>query len=430
LRELEHQYPDAIVVIGVHSGKFIAERVTARIREAANRLRVPHPIVNDRQFRIWRSFAVRAWPTLVAIDPAGYVVGMHAGEFTSEMLHDFLDAQIARASSAGALDRARREWPLDGPAIAPDPLRYPGKIAIDGDRIAISDSGNDRVLVGTLSSDGTSARISRTVGALAPASHPQGLAFGDETLYVADAGHHSVRAIDLTTGVARTLAGTGRQMRTRGDLRDGALSSPWDLALDGDRLFVAMAGVHRLWVIDLVSGAARPFSGSGAEDIADGPHAEAALAQPMGLALDGERGDGLYFADAESSAVRAASRAPGGGVSTLVGTGLFDFGDRDGVGDAVRLEHPQGIARHEDGRVLIADSYNDSLRWLDPSTREVTTWVRGLHEPGGLAIVRGRAYVADTNAHRIAVVDLATGEVSTLELVGAEPAAAEGSSLT
>lgn len=423
MRELEHRYADEIVVIGVHSGKFIAERVTARIREAAIRLRVPHPIVNDRQFRVWRSYAVRAWPTLVAVDPAGYVVGMHAGEFTSDAFHGFIDAQIARAESAGTLDRGRREWPVDAPATTPGPLRYPGKVAVEGDRIAIADSGNRRVLVGTLAADRASASIAHVVTEVSGDAgsgrrrfgNPQGLAFGDDALYVADAGHHSVRVIDPATGDARTVAGTGRQMRTRADLRAGALSSPWDLAFAGDRLFVAMAGVHRLWEVILAGGESRPFAGSGAEDIVDGPHAGAALAQPMGLVLGDER---LFFVDAESSAVRIAELSPDGGVVTLVGTGLFEFGDRDGVGESARLEHPQGLARHVDGRLLIADSYNDSLRWLDPVTREASTWVRGLHEPGGVAIAPGRVYVADTNAHRVAVIDLSSGESSVLSLTG------------
>ena len=420
MRELERQYGGALVVIGVNSGKYIAERVTSRIRDAACRLDVHHPVVNDRQFRVWRAYAVRAWPTLVAIDPAGYVVGMHAGEFTSEMLRDFLDAQLSAAGAAGILDRTPRSWPLDEPLIAPGTLRYPGKVAVDGRRITIADTGNDRVLIGELEDAGTRARIHRVVDAQAedaslpvPLRSPQGVLFAGDTLYVADAGNHVVRALDLTSGALRTVAGTGRQLRTRGDLRAGALSSPWDLVLDGDLLYVAMAGVHRLWAINLATGRVWPFSGSGAEDIHDARHAEAALAQPMGLARLGDR---LVFADAESSAIRAASVDPAGGVETFVGTGLFDFGDHDGEGDAVRLEHPQGVAVSDDGRVLVCDSYNDALKWLEPARRSVTTWVRNLHEPAGLAIANGRVYVADTNAHRIAVVDERDGSVSTLEL--------------
>ncbi|MEP6508782.1 MAG: alkyl hydroperoxide reductase, partial [Gemmatimonadales bacterium] len=148
-------------------------------------------------------------------------------------------------------------------------------------------------------------------------------------------------------------------------------------------------------------------------DIRDGDHASALLAQPMGIAIDGER---VYFADSESSAIRWADTAEGGSVGTIVGTGLFDFGDVDGLGDAVRLQHPQGVAMHSNGNLLVADSYNDSLKWIDVLTRESTTWVKGFHEPAGLCIAGSYAYVADTNAHRIATVHLETGAVTELTI--------------
>ena len=242
---------------------------------------------------------------------------------------------------------------------------------------------------------------------------PQGLAFHDGTLYVADAGNHLVRAVNVETGAVRTVAGTGRQRRTEEDLRRGALSSPWDLAVVEGTLYVAMAGIHQLWTVDLTTGHARPHAGQLGEDLRDGPLLEALLAQPMGITSDGRE---LYFADAETSAVRGASVDPGGAVRTVVGTGLFEFGHRDGVGDAARLEHPQGIALHASGRLLVADSYNDALRWVDPRTRAATTWLRGFSEPGGLAIGDRLVYVADTNAHRIAIVDERTDEITTLRI--------------
>jgi hypothetical protein len=100
----------------------------------------------------------------------------------------------------------------------------------------------------------------------------------------------------------------------------------------------------------------------------------------------------------------------------LVGTGLFDFGDRDGIGDDVRLQHAQAVAPSPDGRVLVVDSYNDALRWLEPASRRVETWLRDFHEPAGIALAPPLAYVADTNAHRIVVVDLATGARDVLTL--------------
>ena len=420
MRELEARYPESLAVVGVHSGKYITERETSRIRDASIRLDAIHPTLNDRQFRVWRAYAVRAWPTLVAIDPSGRVIGMHAGEFTAEALIPFIDRTLAEARSAGAHVEGEPHFEPDPPTVAPGELAFPGKVALDGRRLAVADSGHHRVLIGTLDDDGVRLRVEREVGDGTAGyrdgdtprfRHPQGLAFHADVLYVADAGNHSVREISLATGLTRTIAGTGHQLRTQRDLSAGALSSPWDLCVVDDELHVAMAGIHRLWTLHLDTGTAAPFSGTGAEDLHDGPHAEAALAQPMGIC---RAGNALAFADSESSAIRLADLDPAGGVRTVVGTGLFDFGDVDGVGDDARLQHPQGIAAAEDGRLLVCDSYNDSLRWVDPASRRVTTWVRGLHEPEGLALDERFVYVADTNAHRIAVVSRADGSVQPL----------------
>jgi sugar lactone lactonase YvrE len=320
------------------------------------------------------------------------------------------------ATSGATLQRSTSSHPPERHPGAE--LRYPGKVAVDGDRLAIADSGNDRVIIARL--ERGRALVTRVLGGTRGYrdgddplfDHPQGMVFDGDALLVADSFNHAIRAIDLTSGATRTIAGTGKQLRTRADQR-GALSSPWDLVRAGDQLAIAMAGNHRLYMLDRDSTTARPFAGSGAEEIHDGPLATAALAQPMGICADDRR---IWFADAESSAIRAASIDPGGEVTTLVGTGLFDFGDVDGRGEAVRLQHPQGVARMPDGRLLVVDSYNDALKWLDPGTREVTTWVRGLHEPGGAALGDGVVYVADTNAHRIDVVALASGRIEALPL--------------
>jgi DNA-binding beta-propeller fold protein YncE len=421
LRELEARYPNQLAVVGVHSGKYVAERETSRIRDASIRLGAIHPVVNDRQFRLWRAHAVRAWPTLVAIDPRGAVVGMQAGEFTADALAPFLDRLIDASRSAGTLvEQSAEHFTADTPSTAPSTLCFPGKVALDDRRIAIADSGNRRVLVGTLDDSGVRMRVERTVGATGggyrdgadPAFlNPQGLVFRGDLLYVADAGSHTVRELALGSGVTRTVAGIGRQLRTAVDEARGALSSPWDLALAGDTLYVAMAGVHQLWTVALATGRSDVLSGSGAEELHDGPHGEAALAQPMGLCA---AHDALYVADAESSAVRVADRDPSGAVRTVVGTGLFDFGDVDGDGDAVRLQHPQGIARTADGRLLVCDSYNDALKWVDLASRRAERWVGDLHEPAGLAIGERAVYVADTNAHRVAVIDRTSRAVRSL----------------
>jgi DNA-binding beta-propeller fold protein YncE len=423
LRELELAFAEELAVVGVHSGKFIAERVTSRIVDATLRLDVAHPVVNDRQYRVWRSYAVNAWPTIVAIDPRGYVLGQHAGEFTAEALAPFLENMIAASRAKNELELGARGYPQQGGTHTAGLLCYPDAVAISGKRVAISDTGHHRLLVGTLDEAHRVIHVEHVVGSGVSALQdgipgafdtPQGMAFDGGTLYVTDAANHAVRAVDLATGALRTVAGDGNQLRTEADVARGRLSSPWDVTVANGTLYVAMAGSHQIYAIDPETGATRVHAGTRAEALHDAPLAEAALAQPMGIANDGAR---LYFADAESSAIRTADIDPAGEVRTLVGTGLFDFGDRDGVGDDVRLQHPQRLARHRDGRILIADSYNDALKWLDPATRRVTTWVRGLHEPGGVACGELYAWVADTNAHRICAVSYETGELHALEIV-------------
>jgi DNA-binding beta-propeller fold protein YncE len=422
LREIESKYAREVVVIGVESGKYHAERVTPRIRDASIRLDAIHPVLNDRQFRTWRSYAVSAWPTLVAIDPAGYVVGTHAGEFTAEALVSFIDSLIENAKMRGILNTEPLHLGADAPTISSGQLKYPGKVAIEGRRIAIADSANHRVIVATLSDDQVSAKIDLISGTgeagfvdgrNGQLNSPQGMVFSADNLYIADTENHAVRAVDFKTNELRTIAGTGSQLRTRADRQAGAMSSPWDVTLIGQTLYVAMAGVHQIWLVDIRSGKSRVHSGSGGEDIRDGENQTALLAQPMGIEA---RGDRLYFADAESSAIRWAEAAEDGVVGTIVGTGLFDFGDVDGKGDDVRLQHAQGLAFRRDGALLVADSYNDCIKIVDTAARTSRAWVRGLNEPSGVACSETHAYVADTNAHRVVAIDFANGEMTELRL--------------
>jgi DNA-binding beta-propeller fold protein YncE len=258
---------------------------------------------------------------------------------------------------------------------------------------------------------------------------PQGMAVDGDQLFVADRKNHLLRVLDLKAGTVQTLAGTGQQGQDRdagGPARAVGLNSPWDLLLHGGRLFIAMAGHHQIWTLDLAKGQLAPFAGDGRENIKDGPRNAARFAQPSGLATDGTT---LYVADSEVSAVRAVPLSGEGTVRTLVGEGLFEFGDVDGKAEQVRLQHALGVACHG-GKVYVADTYNSKVKVLDPATRECKTLLGGepkgwlapplFNEPGGLSYAGGKLYVADTNAHRIRVVDLKTNAVSTLKLQGVE----------
>jgi hypothetical protein len=435
LRRLEHEFADVLTVIGVHAGKYPTERSTEQIRFATHRLGVTHPVVNDRQFRFWRRYEVQAWPTLVFVGPTGEYLGSHAGEASYEGLVNAVGELVASAERGGALRRgigsaAGGGAPGTGSGERGAPgraegLRFPTKLVAGGaGRLFVADTGHDRVLGIRLDPAMAAGTIETVIGSGAPAlrdggfaeacfTRPHGLAFDGHTLFIADSGNHAVRAADLETRTVRTLAGTGeRAQAVPWNPAPGLttpLASPWDLALVGPGLYIAMAGLHQLWVLDVVEETVRAFAGSGREHVSDGVLRAARLAQPSALAAVGDR---LYFADAESSAVRWADLATPFGeraVHTVVGTGLFDFGDRDGAGDEVRLQHVSGLAPWGGGLVL-ADTYNHRLKLVDPASRRVAAWTTaeecgGLNEPEGVAVVDGRVVVADTNRHRLVVVE-------------------------
>lgn len=432
LRKIERKYGDAVIVIGVHSPKFPAERETSNLREAVLRYRIEHPVANDRDFTAWQRFGGRAWPTLVFIDPRGRVIGKHEGELPFEQFDRLVARMLADSEQRGLLDPQRSPIVLEHLQQPARELSFPGKLLATDDRLVIADSNHHRIVVAGLDGSVRTVIGSGEPGLLdgpaerAAFQQPQGLALGGETLYVADTENHAIRAVDLRSLGVRTIAGTGEQApgpEPQGAAMSTPLSSPWDLALDGRTLFIAMAGTHQIWRLDLDAARLTPFAGTGREGRRDGPIGEAWFAQSSGLALIGRH---LYVADSEASAVRDIDLERKT-VTTLVGEDLFVFGDQDGQGPAVRLQHPLGITAW-DGVLFIADSYNNKVKRLDPSSRTVTTWLgsgeaanrdgcqraAAFREPGGLGAGRDGLYIADTNNHRIAVAAWASGEVRSL----------------
>jgi hypothetical protein len=251
---------------------------------------------------------------------------------------------------------------------------------------------------------------------------------GSDLLYIADTGNHAVRCAHISERVIITIAGTGKQAETpnqAGPGRTTPLSSPWDLVLHKGSVFIAMAGTHQIWRLDLSNGHVAPYAGSGIEARIDGPLPVAALAQPSGITTDGEKK--LYFADSEVSSVRSADLGGEGFVHTIVGGDLFEFGDVDGKGLEVRLQHPIGIACHE-GVLFVADTYNHKVKRIRLSNNSCETFLGDgrpgqddgasprFYEPEGLSVAAGRLYIADTNNHALRMADIGTRKVRTLEL--------------
>jgi thiol-disulfide isomerase/thioredoxin len=455
LAKLEKKYANELVVIGVHSPKFDNEKDTRSIRKAILRYEIAHPVVNDADRKIWDRYEVDAWPTFVLIDPEGNLVGFTSGEGNYEILDVVIGKLVAEHKKKKTLDEKPVRFDLARYREKGDtPLFFPGKVLADpdGKRLFIADSTHHRVVVTDLDGNKLAVAGTGTPGKedgpfdKAQFDDPQGMAVKGDTLYVADRKNHTIRELDLKAGAVKTIAGNGQQEMEPAarrlprpvPARSIGLNSPWDLLLIGNSLYVAMAGHHQIWVMDLANKDIGPYAGNGRENIGDGPAEVAMFAQPSGLATDGQH---LYVADSEISALRQVRLGGGKDVATLVGRGLFVFGDRDGPGrvaDAVdrekteaRLQHALGVA-HADGKLYVADTYNSKIKVFDLGKKALSTFLGGdepdgwlfgplFSEPAGISYAAGKLYVADTNAHRIRVVDLATKKVETLRLKGVEP---------
>ena len=446
LERLEAEYPDELVVIGVHSAKFVNESATDNIRQVILRYDLEHPVVNDRDFEIWETWGVNAWPTVVLIDPAGNVVGGDSGEGVYAKVAPIMESLVAEFAAKDELDTTPIDFALESDGAPETVLSYPGKVLVDpaANRLFIADTGHNRIVV----ADPGTGEILDVYGSDRPGyrngfglearfNAPQGMALSEDgsTLYVADTDNHAIRSVDVATGIVETLVGTGSigYPPTGGSAPAVALNSPWGLTIRNGVLYIAMAGSHQIWSMDLAGSTIAPLVGNGRESTFNGALAEAELAQPSGVTFDSA--GRLYFADSESSSIRYADvLEPAGRTGIVVGSdeNLFEFGDEDGVGTAARLQHPLGVVfREEAGTLLIADTYNSKIKEVDLSTNTVATrsgaehgWADGnaalFYEPGGLSLDGDDLYVADTNNHAIRVVDLTTDTTTTLVLKGVE----------
>jgi len=471
LKKLEAAYPNELVVIGVHCAKFATERDSDNIREAVVRYGIEHPVVNDADMKIWDAYAVTSWPSLRVIDPEGFLVGGQSGEITFEPLDAFLKRHLPYYRRAGTLRPRPLTLDLEASHRVPTPLAFPGKVLADEalGQLFIADSNHHRVVVTDLA-----GKLQHVIGAgevgwvdgdyaTCRWNRPQGMALVGQTLYVADTGNHLLRKVDLPRQQVTTVAGTGAKSshgwpgleqlelgplgqpgdhpdRWVGDPKTTPLNSPWSVWADTTDLYVAMAGSHQIWKMPLDEHEIGPYAGNGREDIVDGPllpqrpyaGGYASFAQPSGLTSDGQW---LYVADSEGSSIRAVPFNADGHVKTVIGTAylpsgrLFTFGDRDGIGRDARFQHALGVVYH-DGRLYVADTYNNKIKAIELKDRRVTT-VAGtvkagrtdrparFDEPAGIAYAAGRLYVADTNNHVVRTIDLHhNNRVATLTIAG------------
>ena len=443
-KELEEKYPDELVIIGVHSAKFANEGETDNIRQIILRYEIDHPIINDSDFRVWSTYGAQAWPTLVIADPRGNVLAADAGEIPFDVLDTIIGGMVMYFDELGEIDRTPLPIAPIRDNIVPSALAFPGKILIDAqnNRLFIADSGHHRIIIADL----TTYEVLEVIGtgvsglddgdfATATFNQPHGMALRGDKLYVAEAKNHVIRVLDLTNRTVDVLAGTGVRndrilsFSTRiTEPRAFDMRSPWDVAFGaGDTLFIASAGTHQIWEMNIQTEVLRVSVGNGREAMLNTRLDTSELAQPSGLYF---RDGLLYFADSESSTLRVADYT-NNTVMTIAGTlenNLFQFGDIDGAVGTSRLQHPLGVTGAPDGAIYIADTYNHKIKAVDETLNTTTIFGLGgnggfadgdattaqFDEPADVKYHDNKLYVADTNNHAIRVIDLTTNTVSTV----------------
>lgn len=444
LHSLEQRYKTCLTVIGVHTAKFENEQAVDSIRQAILRYHITHPVIVDSDLQVWQQYVIKAWPTVVVIDPEGYVVDSAVGEGKRKLLEARIESLIQAHRDKGTLRLQELTHLVEQNQIPRTPLYFPGKVLADqpNNRLFIADTGHHRLVITALNGE-----VKFLLGNGEPGlwdgdfdevqfSSPQGMALDAENglLYVADTGNHVIRLVNLNECTVETIAGIGQQSQILhphgGDAREVALNSPWDVEKFRHFLLIAMAGSHQIWGMDLQTEVITSFMGTGAEACVDGVPETATFAQPSGLAHDGKE---LFVADSETSTIRAVELDNTPQVRTICGSGdLTGFGDRDGQGEAVRLQHCMAVEYGGNHLVWIADTYNHKIKQVNTQTGICQTLVgngypelhdgQGLsasfYEPSGLSLSGNWLYVADTNNHAIRRINPKTLEVRTLHLLG------------
>jgi peroxiredoxin len=422
LRFLESKYHDGLSVIGVHTPKYDYQRQAAPVLKAVNRCHIRHPVANDPDFSVWRGYGVQAWPSFAIVDAQGRFAGLLSGEGRRDEA-DSLVGQLLDEAAASDL----RVYEASVATVRPEPrmpLQFPGKVLATPTTLWIADSGNNRIL-----ECDHNGRILRQLGSGTPGcvdgrnreaqfNNPQGMTIVYDTLYVADAGSHAVRRVLLPAGDVSTIAGTGTLGHDlpaeSSDPRQTRMSAPTDVVAFEDKLYIAVSGQHQIWRFDIARNKLGVLAGNGRLGIADGEGVDASFAQPSGLDVFEHQ---LVVVDAAASAARLVSLADRQ-VATLVGAGPYDFGDISGKRDVARLQNPLGVCVDPRGLAFIADSYNGKIKALNLRSGEIRALnlPYQLNEPAGISMASNALWIANTNAHEIVRVDLATGQIRHLNI--------------
>ena len=442
LRAVEKEFHDVLTVVGVHSPKFEHEKLPDSVAAAIARHDIEHPVLNDPNMATWKSYGVRAWPTLVLVDPRGDIITTYSGEGHAHAISALLTELIPKYEASADLVRGEGFYQATEPdesSAANSLLKQPGKVTVipeeyrkffsaseNADLLVSNSGGHDLVALSSANLNEALVRIGSGNRGTADGNfetaqfgEPYGVVFADAELakktgvhvFIADTANHLIRGLNLETKQVTTVAGTGSQWMQKDETNGPALeiniSTPWDIELFNGQLLIAMAGEHRIWNYNFDSKTLGIFAGTTNEGLVDGPASDAWFAQPSALVASKATPGRLWIIDAETSALRYWQDNQ---VTSVIGKGLFDFGHLDGPAQDALLQHPLGLTELPDGTLLIADAYNRAVRKYNPGTNQVSTVARDLSEPSDVQLI------STSDGPKLAAVETAANQIVLLPI--------------
>ncbi|MGV6853297.1 MAG: thioredoxin-like domain-containing protein [bacterium] len=412
IRYLENKYDDQIVIIGIHSPSFEAEKDVQLVQQAALRLHIRHLVASDPELEVWRYFGVDAWPGFALVDVHGNLREYLVGEGRLEQLEESIDALVEEAIGE---DTMRFEaYEVSHPRSKPRALHYPSAIIAGDERVFICDTGQNRIL-----ETNKKGRVLRQFGSGNPGfwdgvgidvgfKEPQSLTRVGDRLYVADTGNHAIRVINLLNGEVDTLIGTGKAKHLySGEIKnpkDTSIHSPMAITAHQGDLYVCHTSQQQIWRYTLSKNTYSLIAGCGNPGFSDGRLIEARFMEPMSIVALSEH---LYVADAGASSVRRIDLKRQK-VETFIGH-QGESGDVDGPVSDIRLQYPCRIESNEaDQSLWVLDTLNGKVKQIDvPAGMGFSLELdHSLDYPLGISVNQNDVWIVNTNQHEVLCVDI------------------------
>lgn len=409
LAEIEHllnrttaTHRGHLQAIAVLSPRYPFEQDAEYATDAVKRHRIGIPVVHDPALQIWSRYSPGGWPAAIVVDHRGRALGALLGLDDLDALIEATELAVLRASAderRGSRSQttpaiAEREW---GPILPPaefatllpqaseGAFAWPsGLAALPDDRVAVADTGNNRVLVLELSADRRLFRIESCFDGLDRPSRVA--AWGDHGIAISLPEHGQVVAVDRR----------GSEMQRLTD----DLGRPQGLVQDRDGSIVVCDAIDEQIVRILPDGGLGVLAGIGFTGTVDGPAYRAELAQPVGITRTEY---GLAFVDAASNNLRLLTDS--GQVVSVTHNTFERYGLVDGPAHRAVLQRPTGLCCRPDGSLLVADTGNNRIR-VAANRRVRTLGLAGLQRPEDVTVLSdGTVLVADTGNHRLIAAD-------------------------